>query len=339
MCDGLMAIFPIVEIQASYDIMDEFVSEEGLLKYQAIRLFFITFHIQVGIGYLGIDFLKQEQHRRNELVRMDMNGIDQTENAAGNPRISNPRETSMSKDKNKNTSEVSTMNGGENQRRVNRSLRFQRTAAPFIFFTAVPYMIKVICYGNLNAFAFVCMRDDIHRSVRLYNLFDHDNYLVALADHSAKAPAGKRRFSSNKLLQVEFILPAHGALFFYFLSPLPRKKDFAGYMDTIFSTTYDLFNRKLFSLPKVMLLPFVMAKQPKMIAQIFPIIFASDWLKGRAVSYMTNRIEDLEKDVQELNAIRSKVESFDLKNSELLHRSGPGAMDFTKQRWLDLTVK
>lgn len=110
-------------------------------------------------------------------------------------------------------------------------------------------------------------------------------------------------------------------------------------MDTIVSTTYDLFNRKLFSLPKVMLLPLVMAKQPKMVAQIFPIIFFTDWLKGRAVSYMTNRIEDLEKDIQELRAIRLKVEAFDLKNSELLHRSGPGAMEFTKKRWLDLTVK
>ena len=88
-----------------------------------------------------------------------------------------------------------------------------------------------------------------------------------------------------------------------------------------------------------MLLPLVMAKQPKMIAQIFPIIFITDWLKGRAISYMTNRIEDLEREIQELNAVRSKVESFDLKNSELLHRSGPGAMNFTKQKWLDLTVQ
>ena len=118
-----------------------------------------------------------------------------------------------------------------------------------------------------------------------------------------------------------------------------KKKDFAGFMDTIVSTTYDLFNRKLFSLPKVMLLPLVMTKQPKMVAQIFPIIFFTDWLKGRAVSYMTNRIEDLEKDIQELRAVRLKVEAFDLKNSELLHRSGPGAMEFTKKRWLDLTVK
>jgi energy-coupling factor transporter ATP-binding protein EcfA2 len=110
-------------------------------------------------------------------------------------------------------------------------------------------------------------------------------------------------------------------------------------MDTIVTTTYDIFNRKIFSLPKIALLPMVMAKQPMMIAQIFPIIFATDWLKGKAISYMTNRIEELEKDVQELNAVRSKVEQFDMKNSELLQRAGPGAIDFTKRRWQDMTVK
>jgi energy-coupling factor transporter ATP-binding protein EcfA2 len=83
----------------------------------------------------------------------------------------------------------------------------------------------------------------------------------------------------------------------------------------------------------------VMSKQPKMIAQIFPIIFFSDWLKGRAVSYMTHRIEHLEKEVQDLKAVRSKVEQFDMKNAELLQRAGPGATDFTRRRWQDLTVK
>jgi hypothetical protein len=73
---------------------------------------------------------------------------------------------------------------------MKQSLKFQRTAAPFIFFTAVPYMIEVIGYGNLNAFAYMCFKDDVHRAVRLYDLFDHDKNLVALAAHSAKALAG-----------------------------------------------------------------------------------------------------------------------------------------------------
>ena len=93
-------------------------------------------------------------------------------------------------------------------------------------------------------------------------------------------------------------------------------------MDTIVETTYELFNRKFFSLPKVMLLPMVMARQPQMMMQILPIIFASDWLKGRAVNYMTSRIEHLQKEVQELTSIRSKVEAFDIKNAELLQRAG-----------------
>lgn len=93
-------------------------------------------------------------------------------------------------------------------------------------------------------------------------------------------------------------------------------------MDTIVGTSYDLFNRKLFSLPKVLLLPMVMARQPQMIAQVFPIIFFTDWLKGKAVAYMTSRVEQLEKESQELVAMRSKVEAFDIKNAELLQRAG-----------------
>lgn len=183
--NGLVSIFPIQEIRASYDVIDEFVSEEGLLRDQVLRLFFITFHIQVGIGYLGIDFLKQEQHRRNELVRMDLSRGDEEDSKSKGLKNSNDERGAKPKTE-------------ENQRVMKRSRKFQRTAAPFIFFTAVPYMIKVIGFGNLNAFAFVCMKDDIHRSVRLYNLFEHDNYLVALADHSAKAPAGTKTLPRSR---------------------------------------------------------------------------------------------------------------------------------------------
>merc|ERR1740133_359036 len=303
--DALMVIFPIPEIQAAYDIMDHFIQEEGLLQDQVARLFFITFHIQIAIGYLGIDFLKKEQNRRNTLVRMDIDVTDEDEDEIDKPPGSDNNETATtSTTKDTPLTEKSLQQKKKKSKMNKKAHRFKRTALPFILYTASPYMVEIIAYGNLNAFAFVCFKDDVHRAVRLYDLFDHDNYLVALADHSAKSPA-----------------------------------DFAGYMDTIVTTTYDIFNRKIFSLPKIALLPMVMAKQPMMIAQIFPIIFATDWLRGKAISYMTHRIEELEKDVQELNAVRSKVEQFDMKNSELLQRAGPGAIDFTKRRWQDMTVR
>jgi hypothetical protein len=98
-----------------------------------------------------------------------------------------------------NESQTTTTNKGKKQTMMQQqSKRFQKTAAPFIFFTAVPYMIRVIAYGNLNAFAYVCFKDDVHRHIRLHDLFDHDNNLVALAEHSAKSPAG------NTLQQYEY---------------------------------------------------------------------------------------------------------------------------------------
>jgi hypothetical protein len=110
-------------------------------------------------------------------------------------------------------------------------------------------------------------------------------------------------------------------------------------MNTVVDTAYEIFNRKLFSLPKVLLLPGVMTRQPMLVVQVFPFIFLSDWLKAVTVSYMTTKIETLQKEIQDLSAVRSKVEAFDIKNAELLQRSGTGATQFTQRRWEELTVK
>ena len=110
-------------------------------------------------------------------------------------------------------------------------------------------------------------------------------------------------------------------------------------MNNVVSTAYEIFNRKLFSLPKVLLLPAVMSRQPMLVVTVFPFIFISDWIKAVAVSYMTTQIENNEKEIQKLNAIRSKVESFDIKNAELLQRSGKYANQFTERRWEKLTVQ
>jgi len=110
-------------------------------------------------------------------------------------------------------------------------------------------------------------------------------------------------------------------------------------MNKVVSTVYEIFNRKLFSLPKVLLLPGVMSRQPMLVVTVFPFIFLSDWVKASAVSYMTKQIETLQKEIQDLKAVRSKVEAFDIKNAELLQRSGKFATQFTERRWEDLTVK
>lgn len=110
-------------------------------------------------------------------------------------------------------------------------------------------------------------------------------------------------------------------------------------MNKVVTTTYDIFNRKLFSLPKVMLLPQIFALQPQILVQAFPFIFLSDWLKATAVSYLTTVIEQIQKELISLNGIRTKVEAFDLKNAELLQRSGIEATSFTSNKWEALAKK
>ncbi|KAL3922036.1 MAG: hypothetical protein SGILL_002424 [Bacillariaceae sp.] len=131
---GLALLFPVHELEAAYNILEEFVHEDGLLKEQVALLFFITFHIQVGIGYLGIDFLKREQERRNQLVRMDM-GHDTDEEDDDDDDTTNKSIKPKTKAEEKFHQE-------QQDKMMKKSKRFQRTAAPFIFFTAVPYMIK-----------------------------------------------------------------------------------------------------------------------------------------------------------------------------------------------------
>ena len=140
--------------------------------------------------------------------------------------------------------------------------------------------------------------------MRLVNLFENDEFLIAMSNDSATSPGA-----------------------------------YAASMDTVVNTVYDLFNRKLFSVPKLMLLPGIMMKQPMLVAQIAPFIFASDYVKGRLISYMTSTGERLSMEAKEIRAVRSKVESFDMKNAELLQRSGMGATHFTRRKWQELSVK
>lgn len=152
-------LLPIKEYHAAYRILAAFADPVILQKHIG-HLLFVTFHIQIGIGFLGIGFLKKEQSRRNELIRLDL----------------------ANKDDGKE--------GGDSTR-MEQAKRFQRGAGPFILYAAIPYMIQIILYGNINKFSFACVRDDLHRTVRLSELFGHDNHLTSMAMESPTSPDGK----------------------------------------------------------------------------------------------------------------------------------------------------
>lgn len=158
-------LFPIEEFKATLDIMRSFAHPE-ILEKQLAHLLFVTIHIQCGMGFLGIDFLKKEQSRRNQLIRLDLADEDTSE----------PDNV------------VATTADEKTSARHVRASRFQRSAGPFILFAALPYMLQIITFGNINKFAFVCVEHEMHRIVRLDELFEDHNNLAAMAADSATSP-------------------------------------------------------------------------------------------------------------------------------------------------------
>jgi hypothetical protein len=171
----------VVEMQAAYDIMAAF-ADPAVLEKQARHLLFVTFHIQVGMGYLGIGFLRKEQYRRNQLVRLDVPDENDKKNAKHNATDGNGKNDTSAASASAATTATNS--------NLQRSQRFQRGAAPFILLSALPYMLQIIMYGNINKFAFTCLQHDLHRQVRLNQLFDNDNHLLSLALESPISPEG-----------------------------------------------------------------------------------------------------------------------------------------------------
>jgi len=345
----LKFMLPISELSAAYDIIVTFVPNQQVLHGMMKHLLFVTFHIQVGMGHIGIDFLTSEQRRKNMLIRMDVDNPDPSslgneqkyelgrvitkefeDPTTGKMRMYHGKikqyfakeklyhvvfEDSDSEDmdeeevkrySSKATTTTTTTTAAEEEKtktKFDPSRKFRRSAPAFILVCVVPYMIQIILFGNLNNFVFMFVRNSIHRSIRIHELFHHDSHLEAIANDSAQSP-----------------------------------DDLGSAMDTVVTNAYDIINRKLFSLPKLLILPGVISRQPNLLVKIFPLIFLTDMLKGKIVATVTERVEMFQKEARDVNSIRQKVEQFDLKNAELLRRSGVGATKFTERRWDEFTL-
>ncbi len=55
-----------------------------------------------------------------------------------------------------------------------------------------------------------------------------------------------------------------------------------------------------------------------LLVKIFPFIFVTDMVKGRMVAFVTDRVEQFQREARDVNSIRQKVEQFDMKNAELV---------------------
>lgn len=190
---GFFYLIPVEECYNAYEMLQSIALPSTVLSAQVAHLFFVTFHIQTAMGFLGIHFLTKEQERRNMLVRMDVPEQEDEEEEDDNDIAASGKGVDSKKtstDKNKPSSSSSTTVEKALAGKMARSRRFQRTAIPFIFRTALPYMLQIIAYGNLNFFCFHCLKHDLHRTVRWHQTLTQDSHWMAMTQ-TPVSPDGK----------------------------------------------------------------------------------------------------------------------------------------------------
>ena len=100
------------------------------------HLLFVTFHIQMGLGHIGIAFLTSKQRRKNMLIRMDVENVD--------PALAGLSKKQKKKLKQQQQQQQVDVDGSEGKvKKFDPSRNFRRSAPTFIFFTVLPYMFQV----------------------------------------------------------------------------------------------------------------------------------------------------------------------------------------------------
>lgn len=179
--ENISYLIPVTEVLDAYNLLIGFV-QPHILHAQLGHLLFVTIHIQVGRGFLGISFLTKEQERKNALIRIE----DEVPQA---PMHDDGSDQGVSVTKTTVTEDIPK--------------KFNRGAATFIIFSAVPYMLQVIFYGGVNMYTYHCFKDDLYRTIRLNGLFENDGErFVATASASRtsyRSPGGKCALGSIEL--------------------------------------------------------------------------------------------------------------------------------------------
>lgn len=166
--------------------------------------------------------------------------------------------------------------------------------------TALPYMFQRTIMENVDSNVSGRIQRELERSMRIGSFFPQNA-------------------SSGDLL----LGAIHGS-----------KYTVEGYTDA-FNAVVGLIHRtveeKLFSLPKLVLLPGMLVNQPMLVVSVLPASIVLDIGRTRIVTQLARRIEQLSRQIQDLANRRRKVEEHDAKNEELIRRGASGA--FVEANW------
>ena len=170
----------------------------------------------------------------------------------------------------------------------------------FIAFTAVPFFFQRSVVESINAHAMLRFVDSVENSMRLHAVLRSGATLAAAATDE----------------------------------PIDSQ---ATHLRQVVTTSYRLLERKLFTLPRLALLPGALVGHPVASAAGMATAVAFDGAKAKAVAFITLRIENLNRESRKLSSKRSRVEAHDSQHAGLLR--GARAEAFTRAHWQALTME
>lgn len=177
---------------------------------------------------------------------------------------------------------------------------FVKSVGSFIVLTAAPYMAQRTLFESINEHALRRFVDSVENALRLD---------AVLADGGALGTAA----ASN--LTVE----AH-----------------AEGLREVTLTAYRIFERKVFSLPKLALFPAIVYRHPALTTLGLPLALAIDAAKGKVSAYLTERIEHHRRTARRLSSKRSRIEAHDAAHAALIEAAN--GTSFTREHWAELTL-
>ena len=89
-------------------------------------------------------------------------------------------------------------------------------------------------------------------------------------------------------------------------------------MDSVLFEAVSLLERKVFSLPKLLLLLGMLQAHPWLVVVVLPEVLLSDVAQSKVVATLTNVIEATNRDIVQLNTMRTRAEEHDLRHADAL---------------------
>ncbi|KAL1528771.1 hypothetical protein AB1Y20_010099 [Prymnesium parvum] len=161
-----------------------------------------------------------------------------------------------------------------------RAAAFVQSVGGFILFTAAPYMAQRTLFSLLNEQVFLRFADEVENALRLD---------AVLATHHSLAAAA----ASNLTIE------AH-----------------ADALRQLVTTAFRIFERKVFSLPKLALFPALLYAHPLLSAAFLPLALAVDGAKASLTASLTRRIDEHRAATRRLASRRQRVEAHDAAHAE-----------------------